>query len=548
MAKEFIICVDDEQIVLNSLNTQLKKRFGKHYSFEFAESGEEALAIIEEILKDGNEVVMTISDQLMPGMTGDQFLVHLHQTHPRTIKVLLTGQAGLESAVNAINNANLYRYLLKPWDEADFLLTIEKGLKEYYLMEEMEFLHTVAQKISETRPLPQLMTEIMENSKKVMRSEVCSLLLYEAEESALYFHSVTQGKSDVIKGNKVKMGSGIAGWVAEHRQTIIVEDCYQDERFNRDYDKQTNFQTRNMICAPLVQNEKLIGVIQVMNRLDEGKFDESDLTIFNTLAAHCAIAINNARLIAAQIEAEALERELNTARLIQQRLLPAKLPAFTDIEVFGKLIPAKQVGGDYYNVLKVNETQTLFFIADVSGKSISAALLVSTLCAALQTYLDLHQNNFSLMTLVSSMNRVLINSTTADKFATAWFGFYDHPTRTLTSVNAGHNPPYIFQPGKETPIELRKGGLFLGMMDLPYVSEDIKLNSGDVLIFFTDGVTEAWNCQEEEYEETRLIQCISKHRNASAATIHTAINDDVQSFVGDATQSDDFTCGVMKVN
>ncbi len=138
MKKEIIICVDDEQIVLNALNTQLKNKFGDRYGYEFAESGEEALDIVDDTTRRGNKVVMIISDQLMPGMTGDQFLIHMHQKHPRPIKVLLTGQAGLESAINAINHANLYRYMLKPWDQEDFLLTIEKGLQEYYLVDELE--------------------------------------------------------------------------------------------------------------------------------------------------------------------------------------------------------------------------------------------------------------------------------------------------------------------------------------------------------------------------------------------------------------------------
>lgn len=138
MKKPLIICVDDEQIVLNTLDTQLKRKFGDRFHYEFAESAEDAIEIIEELAEDNYPIIMVISDQLMPGMAGDQFLIYLHKKYPKTIKILLTGHAGLESAINAINNADLYRYLTKPWDEEDFLLTIEEGTQKYYLTEEVE--------------------------------------------------------------------------------------------------------------------------------------------------------------------------------------------------------------------------------------------------------------------------------------------------------------------------------------------------------------------------------------------------------------------------
>jgi two-component system sensor histidine kinase ChiS len=138
MKKPVIICVDDEQVMLNVLNAQLKRRFGGDFNIELAESAEEAMTIIDDLCEDGYTIQMIISDQIMPGVTGDRFLVNVHQKHPKPIKVLLTGQAGLDSAINSVNNADLYRYLTKPWAEEDFLLTIEKGLKQYSLTENLE--------------------------------------------------------------------------------------------------------------------------------------------------------------------------------------------------------------------------------------------------------------------------------------------------------------------------------------------------------------------------------------------------------------------------
>lgn len=415
------------------------------------------------------------------------------------------------------------------------------------MVHRLNFLHTISQKISEKKPLPKLLNEIMENSKLVMNAEASSLLLFEPDDNKLYFQVATGDKGKLIKKYSVDLGVGIAGWVAKHKKSLLIEDCYNDPRFSPGYDKKSNFRTKSMLCVPLIRKKQLLGVIQVINKEGGGVFDERDLTVFETLASQCAIAIENAKLIEIQVESEALERELQTARDIQQKLLPSSLPDYDDLQVAAKLIPAKHVGGDYYNVIKINDNQSLFFVADVTGKGIPAALIVSTIYSCLHTYLKLNQNKFDLMTLVSGMNKVLIESTTMDKFASCWFGLYYHDSKQLISVNAGHNPPYIFGSRKQEPRELKRGGLFLGGFDVPYENEEIQLHTGDILVFFTDGITEAWNVKEEEYEEYRLVHVVTEHKQESAMGILSEIEKDVKRHVGRAQQSDDFTCAVVKI-
>lgn len=134
--KPVIICVDDEKFVLDALLKQLKRQFGDAYEYELAESGEEALEIIKDLITEGQEVVMVISDQIMPGMKGDQLLTYINEQNKKAIKILLTGQASLDSAINSINNADLFRYMTKPWQENDLLLTVGKGIEQYSLKEE----------------------------------------------------------------------------------------------------------------------------------------------------------------------------------------------------------------------------------------------------------------------------------------------------------------------------------------------------------------------------------------------------------------------------
>jgi sigma-B regulation protein RsbU (phosphoserine phosphatase) len=415
------------------------------------------------------------------------------------------------------------------------------------IFEEMKFLHQISLKLSEKMPLARLLYEIMENSKLVVEAEASSLLLYEPGEKKLYFQAVTGDKADIVKKFSLKLGQGIAGWVAKHKQPLLIEDCYQDPRFNQDFDRSTNFRTRSMICVPLLRNNKLLGVVQVINKKGKDSFSQRDLIIFETLASQCAIAIENARLVEAQVASEALKNELEKAREIQQQLLPAVLPDYQDLDVAAKLAPAEHVGGDYYNVIRLDAERSLFMVADVTGKGIPAALLVSTVHSALLTYLKMHLSKINLLKLVSALNRVLIDCTGGSRFVTCWFGLYHHSTRTLTSVNAGHNFPYLFSKETSSPRKLTEGGLFLGIMDRPYTSETIQLYPDDMVVFYSDGVTEAENTRKELFGEPRLIETVASIQTTSAQTVLNTIMQDIKKHVGRAKPSDDITCGIIRV-
>lgn len=417
------------------------------------------------------------------------------------------------------------------------------------MIQEMNYLHQISQRISEMKSLDVLLLEIMESCKELMNAEASSLLIYDEKENKLFFDVATGEKGNVIKKISISMGEGIAGWVAENREPLLIEDCYDDPRFNKEFDKKSNFRTKSMICVPMVRKEKLIGVIQVINKKNDLIFTERDLNIFSILASQCAISIENARLTEIQIQQKALERELKTARAIQQNLLPAKLPEFPDLDIAFKLIPAKQVGGDYYNVYKINADLTLFFICDVSGKSISAALIVSTICSSILTYLKMikiSKDKFDLLDMVNSLNKVLIESTTDEKFVTCWFGLYEHSTKKLFSINAGHNTIYNFKKNN-TVAELKEGGIFLGCMEYDLTIEEAALESGDMILCYTDGIPEAMNKKDEFYGDDRFVNFVKKNTNNISQIILEKIYDDIKDFVKDAEASDDITCGVIKI-
>lgn len=372
--------------------------------------------------------------------------------------------------------------------------TVELDKGEYVsLLKRLKFFQIISRDISERKPLQELLDEIISASKKLLDAEAASLLLYNKDEDNLYFHTISGGKSSSLKSRPLKIGEGIGGWVARHRESIIINDCYKDSRFNKDFDKSTGFHTRNMVCAPMINKGNLVGIIQVINKKNEINFSKEDMQLFEVLAAQCAVAIDNARLIEIEIKSEQIKYEMETAWKIQQRFLPETLPHVNNVEMCIKLKSAKEIGGDYFNVLKVDESTTLFFVGDVSGKSIPAALIVSTLYSFLNFYFIINKKNFNAVEFVQSFNKFLISSTTADKFVTAWFGFYNQNDRLLTSINAGHNPTYLFRGSADSFQKLAVGGLMLGSLELPYSSESIELFSDDVIVFYTDGIPEAMN-------------------------------------------------------
>jgi sigma-B regulation protein RsbU (phosphoserine phosphatase) len=278
--------------------------------------------------------------------------------------------------------------------------------------------------------------------------------------------------------------------------------------------------------------------------MDEGGFTERDLDFFMILSSHCAIAIENARLNEMEIREKQTYHEIETAKLIQSKFLPNKIPQFKDLDIAVRLVQAKQIGGDYFNIIKLNERFTFFMVADVAGKSISAALIVSTIYSYLQTYLILNKSGFNLIKFVVSLNIFLNNCTTVDKFVSAWFGLYDHKKKVFESLNAGHNP--IFLVKKDNIVWLQEGGLLLGNFDMGYTSEKLKVEKGDMIFFYTDGITETLNKNLEEFGQTKLEIALAGQNSNPANMIVDNIINEVYAFKNSSLPDDDLTCGVIR--
>jgi phosphoserine phosphatase RsbU/P len=231
-------------------------------------------------------------------------------------------------------------------------------------------------------------------------------------------------------------------------------------------------------------------------------------------------------------------QEIETASQIQKKIIPQTLPEINGFDIAGINIPSLEVGGDYFDVIKLKNGKFLLIIADVSGKGVASGLLVNTLNATLNAYVE---NDFSLTDISFRLNKVIYKSSTPDKYITCFLALLDPETSSFEYVNAGHNP--IFHFSNNQLYKLEKGGIAFGMFDfgIPYESGNIILSPNDRILFYTDGVTEAMNELEEEYSDEKLEQFFSQNNLTSANEFIDAIVADVKRHAGTAHQSDDIT-------
>lgn len=286
------------------------------------------------------------------------------------------------------------------------------------------------------------------------------------------------------------------------------------------------------------------GMILLGSRINGQEYTNSDIEFVSSVGSLAIISIENARLFQEALEKEKLEKDLELARKIQQNLLPGTYPQLESFDIAAINLPARQVGGDYYDIVKLDDKRTLFAIGDVSGKGVQASLIMANTQAFLKS---ICKQSLSLDEATNLMNDLISENTSGGGFVTFFWGILNDETNELTYVNAGHNPPLLIRDGK---IEfLKKGGMILGVMEtiVPYMKETVKLQPGDALVTFTDGITEAMNVAEEEFSDERFEKFALKIAKNTAREILDQIIETVSDFAKGAEQSDDITCLVVKV-
>ena len=299
-----------------------------------------------------------------------------------------------------------------------------------------------------------------------------------------------------------------------------------------------------VLALPLEQQGAVRGVLCLGPKMTRKPYEPNEKRFLSSLGNLAVVSIQNADLVEERIEKERLEEELRLARQIQRGLLPSAIPDVRGLQIAAMALPSREVGGDYFDVLTLSGERIHVIIADVTGKGMPAALLMSSIHACTHIMLPMRM---PLGDAVGNINRVIYENTPPDKFITAFAAVYEPAMRRLEYVNAGHEPPLLIRTDG-TLVQLHAGGLLLGILPgACYETGAVILAPGDVVVLFTDGVTEAMGEEQVEYSDRRLQALATAHRADSAHELLERIQEDVEAFTGPVTfLSDDRTMIILK--
>lgn len=403
------------------------------------------------------------------------------------------------------------------------------------MVETKPLLETVSTKISESLHVPQVIL-LLKNGNSF---QAAHSLGYEIPPSA----TLTENDKTIEKLRK--------------NETLVIyqddTDSWVHEEVQAD-EREKLQQLNSQLLLPIGAKNELSGVISLSPKRSEEPYSPNDLRLLKSVAAQTGLALENSRLTEAiateAAQKERLNRELEIAREVQERLFPQELPQIQGLDYYGACRPALGVGGDYYDFLELPENKFGIAIGDVSGKGIGASLMMASLQASLRGQ-AIHCGS-DLAALMKHVNTLVYEASTSNRYATFFYAQFDIKTRKLIYVNAGHNPPMLLRKSGEEfeVIRLEEGGAVVGMLPTMFVNYsqgEIEMQSGDLLVGFTDGISEAMNPQEEEWEEARMLEELKKVYGLPADRILPHIVAEADKFADGAKQHDDMTMIIVSV-
>jgi len=307
-----------------------------------------------------------------------------------------------------------------------------------------------------------------------------------------------------------------------------------------------NFHSKISLICPIKVQNRTTGILILCKKYNNENFSVEDLRFLEILGSSLGHSFENLRLIEQEIKQKQIEKELELAKTIQQKLLPRNPPEVPGVECFGLSIPAKVVGGDYFDFIPYGRRSLYFAIADVSGKGIPASLLMANVQAGLRVLTELE---LPLWEIVNRINQLVLVNTEPDKFVTFFLGRIDVATKTLEYINAGHNPPILYSKNFNTFRYLSKGGLILGSFDSPinFETEVVKLNPGDLIFGYTDGITECCNAAGVEYGVDNLLHFIRKKADLTPNELCQELIGEITRFSNSNEFTDDVTVFAIKI-
>ena len=373
-------------------------------------------------------------------------------------------------------------------------------------------------------------------------AERCVIMLRDDDNEGAMKIKVARirGKEDIIE--EVRVSRTVMDEVLNNGKSVLTADAQHDPRFASQTMALSG--VRSVLAVPLSVDERnVFGLIYADSPTYEATFSEEHLNILTTLASVASIRVENATLLESRIERERMEHELELATEIQQRFQPSGPPLVPGYEFQGISFSCYEIGGDYYDFIERHDGKMLIALGDVSGKGTAAALLMSSLHAAMHAQVSARS---SLDQTITSVNKYLAENTPANRFVTLFAAELDPATGILKYINAGHNPPLIGR-ADGSIVQLDSGGFPLGITPATeFELGETKLNPGESLVVYSDGVSEANNIRDEEFGMERLSAVIQSNLKASAAGMRDKVESALSAFTQTAPANDDITLVIVK--
>jgi len=409
-------------------------------------------------------------------------------------------------------------------------------------VDKLRMLLEITRTISRSLDLDELLNVVMDTLGSLIHYDAAGIYLMDTGDAANPYIF----KARAIRGYdisfelvepRLKLGEGFIGRVAESGKPIISADVSKDPRYFRARER-----TRSEMVAPIISNEKVIGVFDLeSDQIDS--YSPEDLSILQMLTLQVAIIIEKVRLLEEVVEKKRIEAQLEVARQVQLELLPDGDPELENFDISAYIFPTEEVSGDYYDWVQIFDDQIGITVADAVGKGMPAALLMSFLRASLRSGVQI---GYAPHIALAKVNNLLWDSVEEHQFITGIYGLLDSTNRTFVFSNAGHNPPVLIKPDGEYRF-VEYGDLPLGMFrDMHYHQHFIRMEKGQVMVIYTDGITEATNESGEEYGQERLAKRILEGIELSAKLLIDHIRKGVADFTERKFLDDDGTLFIVK--
>jgi serine phosphatase RsbU (regulator of sigma subunit) len=409
-------------------------------------------------------------------------------------------------------------------------MTIERGGPK--ASAPMQALIRAGQELSENRPLVELFPVILDLAIQAVNAQRGVLLILEGDNLLPRAH----------KGEGFRISTAVRDRVLNEKSSILVRDAQLDEAFKGRMSI-VEQKVHTMMAVPLQTKERIIGLIYVDSPFVLREFTKDDLSLLTVMANVAAIRIENVRLAEVEQAERIMKRDLSQAAEIQRRMLPDEAPQVDGADLAGYNAACRTVGGDYYDFFTYPDGRVSLALGDVSGKGMPASLMMMALHARVQV---LAEDPGELSSFMSRLNKATCAQCPSNRFITFFFCVLDAGTGELAFANAGHNPPIVVRASGEAHM-LEGGGPVLGILPVaPYRQERAHLGRGDMLVLYSDGVTEANNAEYDEFGEERFIEVLKLYRNEPATAIVDAVTKALTDFAAGAPQADDITLVVAK--